>query len=104
MAAITFDAAHQAGASAALQFQPLDRSIVSEALPAFFIGRDKYGFWVARDPKKGGSVGFSCSSNPRCRSQDGTAGRRDTQRSFHPRRSNSTWRTTVIRLFRILDR
>jgi hypothetical protein len=51
MAAITFDAAHRARASAALQFQPLDTSIVSEALPAFFVGRNKYGFWVARDLK-----------------------------------------------------
>jgi hypothetical protein len=45
------DAAHQAGASAALQFQPLDTSIVSEALAAFLVGRNKYGFWVARDPR-----------------------------------------------------
>jgi hypothetical protein len=31
------------------QFQPLDPGIVSEAIPAFFIGRNKEGFWVARD-------------------------------------------------------
>ena len=31
------------------QFQPLDPSIVNEAIPAFFIGRNKEGFWVARD-------------------------------------------------------
>ena len=31
------------------QFQPLDPSIVSEAIPAFFIGRNVEGFWVARD-------------------------------------------------------
>jgi hypothetical protein len=30
------------------QFQPLDPGIVSEAIPAFFIGRNKEGFWVAR--------------------------------------------------------
>src|ERR1700716_2703451 len=30
-------------------FQPLDPGIVSEAIPAFFIGRNKEGFWVARD-------------------------------------------------------
>ena len=30
------------------QFQPLDPGIVSEVIPAFFIGRNKEGFWVAR--------------------------------------------------------
>jgi hypothetical protein len=29
-------------------FQPLDPSVVSEAIPAFFIGRNREGFWVAR--------------------------------------------------------
>jgi hypothetical protein len=33
------------------QFQPLDPGIVSEAIPAFFIGRNKEGFWIARDAK-----------------------------------------------------
>jgi hypothetical protein len=32
-------------------FEPLDPGIVSEAIPAFFIGRNKEGFWVARDVK-----------------------------------------------------
>jgi hypothetical protein len=31
------------------QFQSLDPGIVSDAIPAFFIGRNKEGFWVARD-------------------------------------------------------
>jgi len=31
------------------QFRPLDPGIVNEAIPAFFIGRNKEGFWVARD-------------------------------------------------------
>jgi hypothetical protein len=31
------------------QFQPLDPGIVNAAIPAFFIGRNKEGFWVARD-------------------------------------------------------
>ena len=31
------------------QFQPLDPGIVNDAIPAFFIGRNKEGFWVARD-------------------------------------------------------
>src|SRR6202166_4468309 len=33
------------------QFQPLDPGIVNEAIPAFFIGRNKEGFWIARDVK-----------------------------------------------------
>jgi hypothetical protein len=33
------------------QFQPLDPGIVNETIPAFFIGRNKEGFWVARDVK-----------------------------------------------------
>jgi len=31
------------------QFQPLDPDIVSESIPAFFIGRNEAGFWVARE-------------------------------------------------------
>jgi hypothetical protein len=33
------------------QFRPLDPGIVNEAIPAFFIGRNKEGFWIARDVK-----------------------------------------------------
>jgi hypothetical protein len=36
-------------AAVSAQFQPLDPGIVNEAIPAFFIGRNKEGFWVARD-------------------------------------------------------
>jgi hypothetical protein len=36
-------------------FQPLDPGIVNEAIPAFFIGRNKDGFWLARDVK--GKIG-----------------------------------------------
>lgn len=32
-------------------FRPLDADILSETIPAFFIGRNKDGFWVARDAK-----------------------------------------------------
>ena len=32
-------------------FQALDPGIVNEAIPAFFIGRNKDGFWLARDVK-----------------------------------------------------
>jgi hypothetical protein len=46
-----------AGASTtiAAQFRPLDPGIVSETIPAFFIGRNMEGFWVARDAK--GQIG-----------------------------------------------
>jgi hypothetical protein len=40
------------GASLATEpFQPLDPGIVNEAIPAFFIGRNRDGFWLARDVK-----------------------------------------------------
>ena len=32
-----------------IQFQPLDPDIVSASIPAFFIGRNRAGFWVARE-------------------------------------------------------
>jgi hypothetical protein len=32
-------------------FQPLNADIVNEAIPAFFVGRNKEGFWLARDVK-----------------------------------------------------
>src|ERR1700681_4300153 len=53
MAAITFNAAHPPAESPIViaQFQPLDPGIVNEAIPAFFIGRNKEGFWVARDAR-----------------------------------------------------
>jgi hypothetical protein len=31
------------------QFQPLDPGIVNDEIPAFFIGRNREGFWVTRD-------------------------------------------------------
>jgi hypothetical protein len=64
MAAITFNAAQRkqpareqptGSATVVAQFQPLDPGIVNEAIPAFFIGRNKEGFWVARDAK--GQIG-----------------------------------------------
>jgi hypothetical protein len=33
------------------EFQPLEPGIVSEEIPAFFIGRNKEGFWIARDAR-----------------------------------------------------
>ncbi len=42
-------------ATAATPFQPLDPGIVNASIPAFFIGRNKEGFWLARDVK--GQIG-----------------------------------------------
>jgi hypothetical protein len=60
MAAIAFDAAHRQqhipeqlrsvqSANLTAEFRPLDAGVVSDAIPAFFIGRNMEGFWVARD-------------------------------------------------------
>jgi hypothetical protein len=32
-------------------FQPLDPSVLNASIPAFFIGRDRDGFWLARDAR-----------------------------------------------------
>ena len=50
MAAITFKTAHHAE-PIATHFRPLDPDIVNAAIPAFFIGRNGAGLWVARDVK-----------------------------------------------------
>jgi hypothetical protein len=42
-------------ASGTAPFQPLDPGIVNETIPAFFIGRNQQGFWLARDAK--GKIG-----------------------------------------------
>ena len=66
MAAITLNTAHTSSglrrrehAPAMIEpkteFQPLDPDVVSTSIPAFFIGRNKAGFWVARESK--GRVG-----------------------------------------------
>jgi hypothetical protein len=59
--AIERERAHTGGlpadeaATVTAQFRPLDPDIVNEAIPAFFIGRNMEGFWVARDVK--GQIG-----------------------------------------------
>ncbi len=54
-------------------FQPLDPNILNETIPAFFIGRNKDGFWVARDAKgrigglflfKNSALSFARSNSP----------------------------------------
>jgi hypothetical protein len=37
------------------QFRPLDPAIVNDTIPAFFVGRNLEGFWIARDAK--GQIG-----------------------------------------------
>jgi hypothetical protein len=37
------------------EFRPLDGDIVNETIPAFFVGRNMEGFWLARDAK--GQIG-----------------------------------------------
>jgi hypothetical protein len=38
-------------ATVTAQFRPLDAGIVNDTIPAFFIGRNREGFWVARDAR-----------------------------------------------------
>ena len=42
-------------ANVTAEFRPLEGDIVNEVIPAFFIGRNMDGFWVARDAK--GQIG-----------------------------------------------
>ena len=32
-------------------FQPIDSSVVNASIPTFFVGRNRDGFWIARDAK-----------------------------------------------------
>jgi hypothetical protein len=63
----------EAPATVIPQFRPLDPGIVSETIPAFFIGRNIEGFWVARDARgqiggifllKGSAVSFARKNSP----------------------------------------
>jgi hypothetical protein len=63
-------------ATVTTQFQPLDPGIVNETIPAFFIGRNKEGFWVARDVtgQIGGIFLLENSALSFARSNSGAAG------------------------------
>ena len=63
-------------AGTATPFRPLDAGIVSEAIPAFFIGRNGDAFWVARDAKgrTGGLFLLKASALSFARTQSGPAG------------------------------
>jgi hypothetical protein len=58
------------------QFQPLDAGIISDAIPAFFVGRNRQGFWVAREAKGriGGVFLFESSALSFARTNSGPAG------------------------------
>jgi len=54
MTALALNSLKQAAAEPATvneAFRQLDPGCLSEAIPAFFIGRNREGFWVARDAK-----------------------------------------------------
>ena len=77
MAAITFDTTHRAaGRLGAVPPAALDAGIVSDAIPAFFIGRNKDGFWVARDARGriGGIFLLEASAVSFARTQAGPGG------------------------------
>jgi hypothetical protein len=63
-------------AGTATPFRPLDAGIVSDAIPAFFIGRNSDGFWVARDAKGriGGVFLLKASAMSFARTQSEPAG------------------------------
>ena len=54
MAAVALNTLNQSAvepATVSEQFLQLDPGCVSDAIPAFFTGRNREGFWVARDAK-----------------------------------------------------
>ncbi len=67
--------ADQTEASAA-RFAPLGRDVLSETIPAFYIGRNKAGLWVVREAKgrTGGMFLLRSSALSFARARGGTAG------------------------------
>ena len=65
-----------ASAVATAPFRRLDPGIVNETIPAFFIGRNRSGFWVARDVngKIGGVFLLENSALSFARTNSGAAG------------------------------
>jgi hypothetical protein len=57
-------------------FQPLDPGIVDASIPAFFVGRNRDGFWVARDARgeNGGIFLFRSSAIAFARRVSGSSG------------------------------
>lgn len=65
-----------APATAPTAFRPLDPDIVNETIPAFFIGRNRQRFWLARDVngRIGGIFLFENSAAAFARANSGAAG------------------------------
>lgn len=77
MAAIALQAARrQADAKPAAALRPLDPDVISAAIPAFFIGRNRAGLWVARaaNGRIGGLFLFKSSAVDFANRQSGLAG------------------------------
>ncbi|WP_441238074.1 hypothetical protein [Bradyrhizobium sp. 930_D9_N1_4] len=77
MAAIALQAAHrQSEARTIAALKPLDPDVVSTAIPAFFIGRNGAGLWVAREAngRTGGLFLFKSSAVDFANRQSGLAG------------------------------
>lgn len=57
-------------------FQPIDPTVISASIPAFFIGRDRDGLWLARDARgeNGGIFLFRSSALAFARRAAGSAG------------------------------
>ena len=83
-----------------LQTTPFQRpgpEDLSEAIPVFFIGRNRLGHWVARGAD--GEIRRRCSgaSRPPFALPEEARGRRDARRYFRRSASNWTWKTRAIR-------
>ena len=57
-------------------FQPLDAGVINASIPAFFVGRNRDGFWLARDAKgeNGGIFLFKSSALAFARRASGRTG------------------------------
>ncbi len=51
MAAIALQTIHRQPPRPVTELKPLDPDVVSAAIPAFFIGRNRAGIWVAREAR-----------------------------------------------------
>jgi hypothetical protein len=77
MAAIALQSPHrQSRQASAAELKPLDPDVVSAAIPAFFIGRNRAGLWVAREVngRAGGLFLFKSSAIDFANRQSAPAG------------------------------
>jgi len=66
-------------------FQPLDPGILDASIPAFFIGQDSDGFWLARDIK-GGNGGIFLFKSSALAFARRVSGREGCAMVFSPKR------------------